>query len=94
LAPTYKYDLRLHPFAADGFGELGRIRYGYPLMAQKVKEGAAGANFLWCADLQEGAKEGLYVDWVHYSAKFCRDVAAAVGRFLVEQRLVQPAAAP
>jgi hypothetical protein len=88
-APTYKYDLTYHPFAADGFARHSRTKYGYPLMAQRVSNGAAGANFLWCADLQEGSKETLYVDKVHYSAKFCRNLAAVIGRFLLERHLVK-----
>ena len=28
-----------------------------------------GNNFIWCADIQKGLKEPLYVDQVHYSAK-------------------------
>src|SRR2546427_11763001 len=37
--PTYKYDLRYHPFAAKGFGAHENSRLGYPRMAEIVREG-------------------------------------------------------
>jgi hypothetical protein len=75
--PTYKYDLRYHPFARR-FGRHCYSRYGYQYMAELIKEKPLGRNFLWCADLQENAKEPLYVDELHYTAKMCEMFATAI----------------
>ena len=83
--PTYKYDLRLHPFASDGFGHHTYSIFGYPLMATYVRDHPIGPNFLWCADLQIGATEPLYVDKVHYSAKLSELVAGCIAQGLGQQ---------
>jgi hypothetical protein len=82
-APTYR-------FAAGDFEEHDYSRYGYPLMARTLAERPPGANFFWCADMHENAKEGLYVDKVHYSAKFSRELASAICGLLIERRLLSP----
>ena len=42
-----------------------------------------GANFAWCADLQDGARQALYVDQVHYTADGNRLVADCIARTLL-----------
>lgn len=76
--PTYHYDLRYHPFTAEGFADHTYSIFGYPLMAEEVREHPLGPNFRWCADIQEGTTEPLYIDKVHYSAKFSRLVAGCI----------------
>ena len=49
------------------FGGHEYSRFGYPWMAEYVRSNPLGPNFLWCADIQEGVEELLYVDQVHYS---------------------------
>src|SRR6185312_13861935 len=63
--PLYKYDLAYHPFRIQD--EHRRIRYGYPVMAQHVATRHMGANFAWCADIQDGIEHSLYIDQVHYT---------------------------
>jgi hypothetical protein len=46
-----------------------------------------GANFLWCADIQEGVNEALYVDAVHYTASFSETVASCISRLLDDRHL-------
>src|SRR5262249_42646762 len=60
--PTYKYDLRWHPFAGQGFFSHTRSQHGYPAMAAAVRATPPGGHFLWLADMQEHAREALYVD--------------------------------
>jgi hypothetical protein len=79
--PLYKYDLAFHPFTIQD--EHRRIRYGYPAMAQHVATHDMGANFAWCADLQEGAQLALYVDQVHYTADGNRMVADCIARTIL-----------
>jgi hypothetical protein len=79
--PLYKYDLAFHPYRlADDYR---RIRYGYPMMRQLVDKKPVGANFVWCADVQEGLREVLYVDHVHYTPDMSRRVARCVADGIV-----------
>jgi hypothetical protein len=79
--PLYKYDLAHHPHrVADGHR---RSRYGYPAMAQYVASNDVGANFAWCADVQETISRPLYIDHLHYSEEGNRIVAACIGEKIV-----------
>jgi hypothetical protein len=79
--PLYKYDLAYHPFAIlDGHR---RVRYGYPVMAQYVATHDMGANFAWCADIQDGVKQPLYIDQVHYAEEGNRRVADCIARTIL-----------
>jgi len=80
--PVYKYDLQYHQFAEGGFGSHGRGRSGYTLVERRAREGSFGENFVWCADIQEGKKEPLYVDLTHYSSAMARDFATCIFRAL------------
>ncbi|MCA1960379.1 MAG: hypothetical protein LDL33_06250 [Desulfomonile sp.] len=80
--PVYKYDLTYHRFAEGGFGSHGRGRSGYALVDRRAREGVFGDNFVWCADIQEGKKEPLYVDLTHYSSALARELAACISRAL------------
>jgi hypothetical protein len=81
-SPLYKYDLNLHPFHIQD--EHRRAKYGYPILAQYVQTHDMGADFTWCADIQEGMKLPIYVDQVHYNtigSKLVADcIAAAIIR--------------
>jgi hypothetical protein len=57
-------------------------------MAALVKQKPLGRNFLWCADVQYGVAEPLYVDAIHYSVELSRRLAACIGRLTVERKLV------
>ncbi|MBI4598372.1 MAG: SGNH/GDSL hydrolase family protein [Candidatus Omnitrophica bacterium] len=77
--PTYKYNLQLHnPFLRDGFGQHTYSLFGYPVMAQFIKSHPQGNNFVWCADIQSNTTSPLYIDLVHYSAKFSQLVAECI----------------
>jgi hypothetical protein len=73
-APLYKYDLRFHPYAVQTGHQVHRV--SYPMMADRVKNGALPSNFGWCADVQEGHREILYVDQLHYRPVLAELVAA------------------
>lgn len=76
--PTYHYEQKYHPFADGGYGRHTYSIFGYEHMAKLESDMLLGSNFLWCADLQKDANEPLYVDKVHYSAKFSKVIAAAI----------------
>jgi lysophospholipase L1-like esterase len=79
--PTYKFDLAYHPFTiVDGHR---RSRYGYPVMAQHVATHDMGANFAWCADIQDGIKRLLYIDQVHYNEDGSQRVADCIARTIL-----------
>lgn len=75
---TYKYDQQYNLFAADAAVYRGWDGSGYPLMAKYVQEHPPGDNFLWCADMQQGMNEPLYVDGMHYSSKMSSALAKKI----------------
>jgi hypothetical protein len=79
--PLYKYDLRYHRYQGD-FGRYEYLRFGYPRMAEYIRQHPQGPNFVWCADIQEALRELLYVDQVHYSPKMSERVAQCIADHL------------
>jgi lysophospholipase L1-like esterase len=84
--PTYRYDLKFHAFHPDGFGRVEITRAGYPEMARIAKTEDFGSDFVWCADIQEGRHEELYIDLVHYSPKMARRVAGCIAKGMRKPR--------
>jgi len=85
--PTYKYDLRYHVFLSNSSRLppdqwMPRDHYGYALMESMRAQGRLGPDVLWLADMQQDKHENLYVDRVHYNARFSREIAAQVCGFL------------
>jgi hypothetical protein len=78
--PLYKYDLRYHFFlhSDKAFGGFVRAEYGYPLVADLQAQGKLGNDVLWLADMQENKRENLYVDSVHYTAAFSKEIAGRI----------------
>ena len=91
--PTYNFDQNNYPFATEGDGELSYSKYGYERMVKVIRENPMGNNFIWCADMQKGLKEPLYVDQFHYSASFSKLIAEVIAnqlmaRFNIKKRIV------
>jgi hypothetical protein len=86
--PTYKYDLSDHLFSEWGFGGHTMSQLGYPVMAKFVEKTPLGNNFLWCAEIQEGVKEPLYVDRVHYTSKMSRMLASCIVERMIERKIL------
>jgi hypothetical protein len=81
---TYNYDVRYHAFG-DLFVEWKRRRLGdqaseplYVLLNERRHEASVQRNFLWLADMQLTRQENLYVDSLHYTQAFSRDIAVAI----------------
>ena len=85
-APTYKYDQSRHLFAHAGYGQHGLSAKGYHAMAILREKVALGDGLLWCADIQDGRIEPLYVDVVHYTAAFSADIATCILTELVARK--------
>jgi hypothetical protein len=71
-----------------GYGSLSYSGDGYKYMKELIKKQSMGTHFFWCADIQEGLKEPLYVDQFHYSSKLSKMIAIAVGDFLIRRNLI------
>lgn len=84
--PVYKFDLDFHPFAkSPNFTEHLFPALGYQYLAELRRTNAPAAEVLWLADMQEEAREQLYVDAVHYTAKMCGRIAAEIARAMQTQ---------
>ncbi len=76
--PNWKYDLRHHLFATSGaalgtpshYAVLDRLRTSAPA--------TLGRDFLWLGDIQVGVTRPLYVDRLHYTSAFAREIAERV----------------
>lgn len=96
-SPAWKYDLRYHLFpSADFSGEIqGDALLGqsphYAALERHLEQRpvetddlARSPSFLSLADLQVGRQEPLYVDHVHYTAAFSREIAERIAARLAE----------
>jgi len=86
--PAFQYDLSYHflyrqePLAVGEpvpYADIGRA---YALMCRHRHELEAQHNFLWLADMQANKAENLYVDGLHYNAKFSGEIAGRILEFL------------
>jgi hypothetical protein len=75
--PSYRYDLRHHVYQGS-FGVHEYSRHGYPRAREFVAAHDMGRNFVWCADIQEGVEELLYVDQTHYSPRMSARLAGCI----------------
>jgi hypothetical protein len=86
--PSFKYDLNYHflyrdrPFAPGERVPYEDIGRSYVRMAEMRSALESRSNFLWLADIQANRCENLYVDRVHYSAKFSQEIADEILKFL------------
>ena len=91
-SPAWKYDLRYHLFPSDDFApaNVGGALLGqsphYAAMERHLARSDLGAarDFLNLAGIQEGRREPLYVDHVHYTAELSREIGERIGRRLAE----------
>ncbi|MCL4837574.1 MAG: hypothetical protein KJ058_06395 [Thermoanaerobaculia bacterium] len=83
--PGFAYDLKCHLFLEGDQGRLGehiRSPLGYEVAEEWVRRGALG-EVLWLGRLQEGRCENFYVDAVHYTPGFSREIAERIAAALV-----------
>jgi hypothetical protein len=87
--PRYNYDLKYFPWyhTLRTYTQEPQA-VGYPQMRALYDRGALGKNFLWCADLQAGEHECLYVDICHYTAKFSEKFGEAIAALSLERELL------
>ena len=80
--------LKLHLFKEHDFEQYNFHRLGYPLFEKLSQQRFFGDHFVWAADIQENAKECLYVDAVHYTAKMSKMLAEFIARSMKEKNLL------
>jgi len=74
--PTFRYDLKHHIFARGGVLDTHELSGpGYAAM-DRVRP--VDPDFIWCADIQTGVAEPLYVDPVHYSGPMNGRIARCI----------------
>ncbi|MGE5344613.1 MAG: hypothetical protein ACM3JH_01560 [Acidithiobacillales bacterium] len=75
--PVYGYDVAFH---VDGRlpATLDCVREGYNAFAAMTPAEPPGSDFVWLADMQVARRENLYVDAVHYTEAFSREIARAI----------------
>ena len=79
--PFYRYDLARHPFRDDvAHYDAPGLAEGFRTMERRWKARELGDNFVWCAHIQQGVTEQLYVDTVHYSAAMNRILADCIAK--------------
>ncbi len=86
--PAYKYNLKYHPFAREATWRLVNYPQAYLRMDEQRQQADWGADFVWCADIQEGRNEPLYVDAVHYSAPMSRLLARCITQSARQRNLL------
>ncbi|MGE5476756.1 MAG: hypothetical protein ACM3Q1_08895 [Bacteroidales bacterium] len=88
--PTFHYDnsKRAVPVKTELLAHHQNSAKGYPRMAEMRAAGQLLADStLWLAEL-EPAEGNAYVDTVHYSPRFNRALAEAIGRAIVDSSLL------
>ena len=76
--PLKDVDMGAHAFA-------GRA---YEQSRSRLENHPAGNRFLWCADVQAGVTEALYVDAVHYNARAASLFAGCISKATLKRNLL------
>jgi hypothetical protein len=90
--PTYKYDTRYHRFNPERLGCHINSKVGYPEARTRFEDRALGQSLIWAADMQEGAKEPLYVDAFHYTAPMSKRIAEYIFSEATRRQLLRSGA--
>jgi len=84
-SPTYHYDLSYHAFAQQliqwglpGPSILEQSKAFYGQMDIRRHDPDVQRGFLWLGDIQLARHENLYVDSLHYTAAFSKEIAGAI----------------
>jgi hypothetical protein len=83
--PTFEYDLAhhaLYPGDMSYFRGHQRSRFGYARMRALRPGLGLGPEVLWLDEIQAGRRENLYVDGVHYTEAFSREIAERIAEHL------------
>ncbi len=88
--PMYNYDIKYHFLYkkavedSRAFGlRIPLVQAVYPVLEARSRGGLMGKNFLWLGDIQEGLRENLYVDWVHYNPALSALIARSIYDYMI-----------
>ncbi len=89
---SYKFNQLSEWIIFPDFGSFHMVPT-YERVAKLVKDGSPSftRNFLWLADIQEGATEPCYLDNSHYRANFSKTIAVDIGQALIDRHLLAKA---
>jgi hypothetical protein len=92
---AYGFDAAYHPFFDEGSAsKYSLLKIGYGLLQDEVGL-RKHRDVLWLADAQRDRRETLYVDQVHYNAKFSKEIAAQIAeRIWADQTLLSTGLSP
>jgi hypothetical protein len=88
--PTFNYNPKL----PAGGEKVARVRrglftgLGYPKLKERISRLSVHSQLLWLGDMQVGRSEALYVDAVHYTPGFSRDIAKEIATHLLKNQLI------
>jgi len=93
--PTYRYDLKKHEFLKDDkdgkkLGRHVRAHWGYGIWEKMAaqNQGDWARNVLNLSNLGEKKNDPIYVDAVHYSKSFMRDIASSIANHIHSNHLI------
>jgi len=75
---SYKIGSQALPLGQVDMGPHAYAGLGYEMMAERLGGRSPEPDFIWCADIQEGVDEPLFVDAVHYNARMSELIAACI----------------
>jgi hypothetical protein len=85
---TYRVETSAVPLVKVDMGEHIYAGRAYELSRDRIEKHPAGNRFIWCADIQTGVAEPLYVDAVHYNARAASLLAGCIADQARERRLL------
>lgn len=88
--PTYGYDasnMTVFRKGVDLFGAHRLSGVGYRAAANRYQNGQL-ADVLWLGEMQRDRRENLYVDAVHYTSAFSREIADQIADHLKARKLI------
>lgn len=87
--PGYHDDASARLFPERQGEVLSPSAAAYTMLERRLRE-APDPAVLWLADLGQGRKENLYVDDVHYTSRFCDEIAGEIARALASRGVPLP----
>lgn len=86
--PFYNYQSTEFSKKYPYLSERKVYNFAYTQIKEMNRKEQLGKNFFWLGDIQEGKDEFLYIDRVHYSSKFCKQIAELIYQKVIEKKLI------
>jgi hypothetical protein len=86
--PLYEYDTRFHVPGGE-LARLAPIARMYQALRRDL-DARPAEGILWLADVQKSRQENFYVDEVHYTARFSKELAEDIAKRLAGDLAAEP----